>query len=176
MQIPKLLAAFCILFFAFSSIQAETVTISVVQNENAPTIASDMSRTIEDEILGSYFDSGHIVSNSDIRLDGIQFTEKNFGIKEAAQGYSDYLIAILLNYSPGILEDTDKKTSWAQLDSLVWRVVRVADSKIIGEKSIDAHQIKVMDSDPYKQARIVADQAIKDTLAAIGKGKLGGGN
>ena len=176
MHIPKITAVCCILFFAFSSLQAETVTISVVQNENAPSIASDMSRTIEDEVLGAYFDNGHIVSTSDLRFDGIQFTEKNFGIKEAAQGFSDYLIAILLNYSPGVLEDVDKKTSWAELNNLVWRVVRVSDSKIISEKSIDANKIKVMDSDPYKQARIVADQAIKDTLAAIAKGKLGGGN
>jgi len=176
MQISKSLIVYCILFLAIFSLPAETVTISVIQNENAPAIASDMSHTIEDEILGSYFDAGQIVSNSDIRFDGVQFTEKNFGIKDAAQGFSDYLIAILLNYNPGEISDTEKKTSWAELDSLVWRVVRVSDSKILGEKSIDVKQIKVMDSDPYKQSRIVADQAVTDTLAVISKAKQVGGN
>jgi len=176
MHFSKSLMVCFILFTAICSLQAETVTISVIQNESAPAIAAEMSHTIEDEILGSYFDAGQIVSNSDVRFDGVRFTEKNFGIKEAAQGFSDYLIAILLNYSPGEIQDTEKKTSWAELDSLVWRVVRVSDSKILGEKSIDVNQIKVMDSDPYKQSRIVADQAVTDTLAVIAKAKQVGGN
>jgi len=176
MQISKSLTFCFILLFVLSALSAETVTISVIQNETAPSIASDMSHTIEDEILGSYFDAGHIVSNSDIRFDGIQFTEKNFGIKEAAQGFSDYLIAILLNYNPVEIHDTEKKTSWAELTSLVWRVVRVSDSKILAEKSMDISQLKVLDSDPYKQSRIVADQAIKETLAVIAKAKQGGEN
>jgi hypothetical protein len=166
--------AACILALPAVGAYAASVTVTVVQNEQAPAIAIDMSRAIEDEIFGDLFDSGHIVSNTDIRFDGSGFAQGNFGVKEAAFGYSDFLVALYLEYGPVAITDSEKKTSWAELRAITWRVVRVSDSSILAEKSIDVSKIKVTDFDPYKQSRLVADQVVDATLPVLKKGDTGG--
>ncbi len=151
----------------FSGASAATITLSVVQNEDAPEIALQMSQTVEDQLFANYFDSGHIVSNSDISFDGSQFEKTSYGIKEAAFGLSDYLIVIYLHYGPQELQNVEKKTSFAELNTLSWRVMNVLTSKVIAEKSIDITKIKVLDADPYKQARILTDAISTETMKAL---------
>jgi hypothetical protein len=171
-------AAFAVTFLvaALGALPAETVTIAVVQNESAPAIAIDMSQTIEDELMGNYFDAGHIVSNTAIRNDGSKFEESNFSVKEAAFGLSDYLVVVSLGYGPAVMKDEAKKLTWAELVSLKWKVVRVQNSLIVAEQSVDVSKIKVTDFDPYKQSRLVADTVGEQTLDAIAKSKTGGEN
>lgn len=149
---------------------AETVTLTVSQNEEAPSVAVDMSRAIEDELLSRFFDAGQIVSNTDLRLDGSKFsTELNYGVKEAAFGYSDYLVAVNLRYGPTVKTDEQKKISWAELIGLEWRVVRVARAIVVDEKTLEVAALGITDFDPYQRSRIVADEVSKRALAAIGK-------
>lgn len=161
------IAGMCLSILCLTYISAETVTVTVVQNENAPAIALQMSQAIEDEILGDYFNAGQIVSNTQVRYDGSHYSEKNFGIKEAAFGLSDYLVVINLQYGPGEVVDKDKQITYAELNVLDWRLVKVLTSEVLVEKSINVKNIKVMDSDPYKQSRIVAGMAANDSLQAI---------
>ena len=133
----------------------------------------EMSNAIEDEIFGCYFEAGHITSNTEIRLDGSRFAEKNFGIKEAALGLSDFLVVIDLQYGPAEIIDTEHKITYAELDTLTWRLVEVKSSKIVLEKKIDVKAIKVTDFDPYKRSRFVAQTTASDSLTAIANFKEG---
>ncbi len=173
MRLNKFTLLLALSVLTISGAAAATITLSVVQNEQAPAIALQMSQTIEDELLGDYFEYGHIISNSDIRFDGSRFAEANFGIKEAAFGLSDYLVVVYLHFGPAEKKDAEKKMSWAELDSMTWRVVRVLTSEILGEDSIDATKVKVTDFDPYRQARTVADLAGTLTLAVVKDAKRG---
>jgi len=172
-RLRPLIVCVFLLASVYANLASETVTITVVQNEAAPAVAIDMSRTIEDEIFGRFFDAGHIASNTDVRFDGSHFSEKNFGVKEAAFGYSDYLIAVSLGYGPAEKKDESKNLTWAELVSLEWRVVRVQNQVVIAEKKVDVAQLKIADFDPYKQSRIVADSVTDQILAAIAKAKQG---
>lgn len=165
----------CVSLMALSaSAYAESVTIALAQNAQAPAVALEMSRTIEDEILNDYFDGGHIVSNMPIAMEGSSFKKKNFSVKEAAFGYSDYVIAVYLEYGPDEIKDEEKKTSYAELRSIVWRVVLVSSSKVVDEKTIDATKLKIRDFDPYKRARMIADQISAASLAAVVRSEQGG--
>lgn len=150
-----------------------TVTIAIVQNESAPLIALDTSRTIEDELFNLFFDAGHIVSNADISSAGIAYDDPYFGVKDASLGDSDYLVAVFLEFSPAVQTDTDKKLSWAVLNSIKWKVVRLNLQKNSTEGTMDIKDIEVMDFDPYKQSRVVADELGKKMLAAIQMMKQG---
>lgn len=144
-----------------------TVTIAIVQNGTAPAIAIDTSRTIEDELFNAFFDAGHIVSNADIGTSDEAYGDPYWGVKDATLGDSDYLVLACLEYSPAVQSDTDKKLSWAVLNAIRWRVVRLNIGKAALEGALDVKDIEVMDSDPYKQSRIVADELGKRTLEAI---------
>jgi hypothetical protein len=161
------LALICIFAFPAATIYAASVTVTVAQNERAPLIALDMSRTIEDELMGKYFDAGHIVSNTPIRFDGSLFARKEFGIKEAAFGYSDYLLAVYLEYGPNEITIEEKKMTYAELRFITWRVVDVRTQKILEEQSIDVTKIKVTDFDPYQRSRLVADTVSDASLARL---------
>lgn len=174
MRSTRGLAAILFLMISIPALHAASITVSVIQNEEAPAIAVDISRTIEDELLNDYFNAGHIVSNTEIRFDGVAFAKKNFGIKEAAFGFSDFLIAVYLEYGPGEINDTEKKKSYAELRSLAWRVAQVNNSAILASGSIDVTKIKVTDFDPYKQSRLVADRVTDATLKILEKGTSGG--
>lgn len=152
---------------------AETITITIVQNETAPAIALNMSQTIEDELLDDYFDNGHIVSNTEIRFDGANFVKPNFGLKEAAFGDSDYLLAVYLEYGPGEKRDEEKNLTWAELVSLEWRLVRVLRSTVVAESVVEVSKVKITDFDPYQQSRMVADLVSEQSLGAIQKAKQG---
>lgn len=173
MRINRLLLLVILFSVCLSVTGAETITLSIVQNEEAPAIAVHMSQTIEDEVLRNYYDYGHILSNESIRFDGVQFSQKNFQIKEAAFGYSDYLLVVYLHYGPVELRDEDKKTSYAVLDTLTWRLVKVDSSAILAEKTIDVTKIPVTDFDPYQQSRVVADRISMESVIEIQKEKRG---
>lgn len=163
----KIMAALALI--SLSCAFADTVTITLVQNEKAPAIALDMSNTIEDEIFGRFYEAGHIASNTDLRFDGSKYHDQNYGVKEAAFGLSDFLVAVSVQYGPAEITDTEKKITYAELDSLTWRVVDVKTAKTVVEKKIDIKKIKVTQSDPYQQARIYAGMATDEALAAIAK-------
>lgn len=165
----RILLLLLFLTFCHISLWAKTLTVALVQNEKAPAVALDMSRTIEDEILGVYFDAGHIVSNNDIQFDGSQFAKDNYGLHEAAVGYSDYLIVVYLEYGPAEKKDETTHASYAELLAAKWRVVKVSSTRILAEGAIDVTKIRVTDFDPYQRARLVADKITTATLSVIGE-------
>jgi len=156
-----------LLLAACAAVSAATITVTVVQNEEAPDIAIQMSRTVEDELLGQYFNAGQIVSNTDVMMSGSRFSEKGFGIKEAAFGMSDYLLVVYLQYGPGERIDEEKKISWAELKTITWRIVAVPTSKILEERSIEYSVFPVDDFDPYQQARKPAGMIVRESLPVI---------
>lgn len=153
--------------FSLTGLFGETVTITLVQNEKAPAVALEMSNAIEDEIFGRFYDAGHITSNTSIRFDGSRYRERGFGVKEAAFGLSDLLVAVMVQYGPQEVTDSEKKITYAKLDSITWRIVEVSSSKIVMEKKLDVKTIKVTQADPYQQARTDASMAADEALKAI---------
>ena len=163
----RVLPCVVLFFSALAAASAATITVTVVQNEGAPEIAIQMSRTVEDELLGQYFNAGQIVSNTDILMNGSRFAEKNYGIKQAAFGMSDYLLVVYLQYGPGERVDEKKKVSWADLKTITWRIVAVPTSRIIEERSIEYSIFPVDDFDPYQQARKPAEMIVRESLPVI---------
>lgn len=152
---------------------AATITVTVVQNEGAPDIAIQMSRTVEDELLGQYFNAGHIVSNTEVLKNGSRFSERNYGIKEAAFGMSDYLLVVYLQYGPGEIKNEEKKMSWAELKTITWRIVAVPTSRIIEERSVEYSTFPVDDFDPYLQVRKPAGLIVRESLPVIKRDRQG---
>lgn len=155
-----------ILGFAVSAAGAQTFNLSIVQNEKAPAIAIELSRVVEDEILGQCFNAGLIISNDEIRFNGSDFSDKKFGIKQAAFGMSDYLLAVLLVYGKNE-KKIEKSLTYAELEKIQWRLVKVSDSSVIAEKTIKASSIPVQDSDPYNQARVIARSITSETTELV---------
>ncbi len=157
-----------------SAVFCSTVTVTVVQNEQAPFVALQMSQTVEDELMTVLFDSGHIVSNTSVRLDGSLFSGRSFGLKEAAHGLSDYLLVVLLKYNPSEKKKPDDSAAYAQLDGLSWRLVNVAGGAVLAEKTLDLSKIPITDFDPYKQSRQLADIVGRDCLQLLYNSSKGG--
>ena len=153
--------------FCVFGVHCATISLSVVQNEEAPAIALEMSQTVEDQMFNRCFNAGHILSNVDIRFDGSLFSTANFGIKEAAFGLSDYLIVVYLYYGPQEIQNKEMKLTYAELNTITWRIVRVDSSKILSEKKINVIDMKIQDADPYKQTRIITDSICTDALNTI---------
>lgn len=153
---------------------ASTVTVTLVQNEQAPSVALQMSQTIEDELMSGFFASGHIVSNTEIRFDGLSFDARNFGLKDAALGMSDYLLAVSLQYNPAEKKETEGSAAYAQLDGLIWRLVKVDGGSVVAEKKLDLSKVPITDFDPYKQSRNVASFVGRDCLLLLSKSSQGG--
>lgn len=151
-----------VLFLICGLTSAQTLTISIIQNESAPTIALDMSRTIEDELLNTFFNSGFIVSNAEITFDENAFSKNNFGIKQATFGMSDFLLVVKLNYASAAKTNQESKKNYAQLESLVWRLLNVKNSVIISENKFDISSVPITDFDPYKQTRSLAKKVAEN--------------
>lgn len=156
-----------ILGFAVSAAGAQTFNLSIVQNEKAPAISIELSRVVEDEILGQCFNAGLIISNDEIRFNGSDFPDKKFGIKQAAFGMSDYLLAVLLVYGKNEKKIEEKSLTYAELEKIQWRLVKVSDSSVIAEKTIKASSIPVQDSNPYNQARVIARSITSETTELV---------
>ncbi len=168
-----LLAAVMLTFCLAFSAQAATVTITITQNEKAPETALETSRTVEDELFLQFFSSGHIVSNSDIRFDGSLFLQKNYGLKEAAWGLSDYLVVVFLEF---LSQETPEGSlpAPAQLVSVSWKVVQVADGIVLETKKLTGKETVIDETDPAKRSRILAQRLFPDILNTIAKARKGG--
>jgi len=170
----KYLVAGAFLSAAIAALNAQTVTVSVAQNAAAPGSATAMSKTVEDELLGTMFDRGYIVSTTALAEKDDGFETPNYGVKEAAFGLSDYLIAIRVRYGTQEMTNPDKNTAFAQILSLDWKLVRVANPAVLASGSIIPERATVLDQDPYADARRLIDGAYPAIEKALGEAKKGG--
>lgn len=158
---------FCLLGVAVA--QAATVTVAIAQNATAPVMALEMSRTVEDEIMGIYFDSGHIVTSNALSMNDSSFDDLSFGVAEASEGFADYLITTKLTYTKDEKTDELLKISYAELQTISWRVIRISTGKMIAGKTVKLREFKSVDSDPYLQARAAAKKIALDAMKEIDK-------
>ncbi len=163
-----------VLTIAAASGFSQTVTVAVTQNANAPESAYLMSGTIEDELFSLMFDSGFIVSNVSIGRAEAPWDSPLFAVKEAAFGMSDYLVALRVSYSAEEKKLEDGKTSYAQLQGLEWRLVRVNNPVILASGTAEPETSLVVDQDPYAEARILTDQLYSAVFKALSEAKKGG--
>ncbi len=152
-------AALFVFFSILSALTASaaTVLVSIVQNEEAPSSAYLMSSTIEDQLMGSYYDWGQIITNDEIRYDGSRFPESDFGLQNATEVYADFLLVVFLQYERAEIVNSDLKLTYSQLVAVQWRLVRIRDKKVIGGSTIASTALPLLDPDPYKNARSLAD-------------------
>lgn len=167
-------SALCFLCLA-ATISASTVTISMVQNKNAPGIAVEMTRVIEDQIMNDYFASGEIVSNIEIIQDGNAFANPLFSVEEASAGMSDFLLAVYLEYGPEAKKTSDSGASYAELKKVNWRVVDVRSPRILGGGAFQVGNSRVQEQNPYECARVLAGHISKEGLKIQNGAKVGGG-
>lgn len=155
------------LLFLHLSLFSMTVSISLVQNESAPQSAIKMSQIAEEQLLNNFFNNGFIVSNTPIRFDGINFKNKNYGLKEATFGLSDILFVYFLQYNANEKTATENNSSYAQLEYINWKILSVPDGRLIkeGQKKIDG--LKLQDNDPYKYVRTIMDSLYKENILYI---------
>ena len=146
---------------------AQTVTISVVQDKSAPDTALDMSRVVEDALLGVYFDNGMIVTTTDIAFDGNHFTDKNYGVKAAAHGMADYVLVVYMQYGQAEKTDTELGLKYAELKNATWKLVHVQDIKKVGERKLDLSAVPITEFDPYKQIEMLGALIARDSIQAL---------
>lgn len=163
---------------------ASMVTLSIVQNEEAPSTAIETSRILEDELFSLFFSMGTIVTNIDIGMDGSRFKDPLYSVKEASWGGSDYLLVIYLEYKPEEKEDETeanteteteiKKPGPVELISISWRLVHVMSAKTLETGETPKGFRGISETDPAKKAQILANQLYPLFNTAISKAKKGG--
>lgn len=154
---------FCFLCLS-GAVFASTVTVSMAQNKNAPAIAVEMTRVIEDQIMNDYFASGEIISNAEIVENCTSFDNPMFGVNEASNGMSDFLLAVFLEYGPDEKKITDSEAVYAELKKVNWRVVDVRSPEVLGSGSFQVSNSRVQEQNPYECARIIAGLISKEGL------------
>ncbi len=155
----------CLLAVVFA--QAATVTVSIAQNAEAPATALEMSRTVEEEIMGFFFDSGHIVTSNALSMNDSAFDDLSFGVAEATEGFADYLVTARLTYTKDEISDEQQKITYADLQTITWRVVRLSTGKMIAGSTVRLADYKSADPDPYAQTRSSAKKIAMDSMKAI---------
>lgn len=164
-------AVLCVLGIA--SARAATVAVSIAQNATAPATAVDMSRTVEGEIMGVFYDSGHIVTSNALSMSDDSFEDASFGVAEASEGYSDYLVAARLTYAKDEITDEALKLTYADLETVSWRVIQLSTGKTIAESTVLLSDFKSEDPDPFVQTRTSARKIAVDSMNAIDRDLIG---
>lgn len=167
MHLRRLLSILLLAITTTAFAAAQTITITVVQDESAPEVALDMSRVLEDEMLGCYFESGKIVTNTDIALDGKKYYEKNYGVKNAAHGLSDYVLIVYMQYGAGEKKHEKLNVKYAELKKASWRLVHVLSIETIAEQDLDLGSVPVREFDPYMQIRMLGAEIAQNSLTAL---------
>ncbi len=158
-------AFYCLLGLA--SAQAATVTVSIAQNAEAPATALEMSRTVEDEIMGVFYDSGHIVTSNALSMNDSAFDDLSFGVAEASEGFADYLVTVRLTYKKDEITDEAREITYADLKTLTWRVVKLSTGTMIAGDTVKLPDGRSGDTDPYQRARATARRIAVDSIKAI---------
>lgn len=161
-------------FMTLCAVNAQTILIAIAQNSAAPVSAVTMSKTVEDELLGLLFERGIIVSSAELALSDDGYDTPNFGIKDAAFGMSDYLIAIRLTYGAEEKKLADGLQTYAQLLSLDWKLVRVINPVVLSSGSMKTENGPIVDNDPYRESRLVLDAAYPSIDNALREATKGG--
>lgn len=152
---------------AVASAQAATVTVAIAQNAAAPALALEMSRTVEDEIMGFFFDSGHIVTSNALAMNDSSFDDLSFGVNEASEGFADYLVTARLTYGADERKDELLGITFAELRTITWRVVRLSTGTMVAGNDVVLRDFKSVDPDPYLQARAAAKRIAANSMKEI---------
>ncbi len=113
---------------------AKQVSIQIIQHDGLRENVSDSSFIIEDEIMNGLFDKGYIVTNSPASVSNSNSEDEKLfstGMKDAADGYSDYFVQISLFYTGS--EEINPKT--LGLVKVEWTVFSVKTGKKIKANS-----------------------------------------
>lgn len=137
-----LLASF-LLFSPVLGLGAQTVEILAGQNGGAEY--SEETESILSGCLDYLFQSGIIATNERPReLSPEAFADTSLGAKTAAEGYVDFLLSFLVTYGP-----STTTTGRPVPLTIVWRVLRVSDNRVLGSGSFSPDLDKVMDQKKF---------------------------
>lgn len=160
----RFFCAMCFMLFPLSLFSA-TVTLSMAQNAAASPATLEMTRFIENQIMNDYFGSGEIISNIEILENGFPPSgENDFRIEEAAEGMSDFLLSVYLEYDSGEKRLSESGVTYAALKSLEWHLIDVSSSKILGSGSVAVKESEMRKSNPYEYARAAAGAISSESL------------
>ena len=159
----RLFCALSLLLFSVN-VFAATVTVSMCQNEGAPTNSLEMTRVIEGEIMNEYFNSGQIVSNTQIIEGAISSSVRRSLVREAAAGMSDFLMAVYLEYDRDKKIVTDTGVIHALLKKVEWQVIDVSSSRVVGSGSFAIEESEIPKRNPNEAARAAARRISRESL------------
>ena len=155
--------ALCFSLFSLNAFAA-TVTVSMSQNGDAPSIALEMTRIIEGQIMDDYFNSGEIVSSMAILEGGAPSSKETAAlIRDAAAGMCDYLVSVYLEYDPIEKIATRSEVS-ASLKKAEWQVIDVASSKVAGSGSLSIREGASRTGNPRELAKATATTISRECL------------
>ena len=162
----RFICALCTLLIC-ANVFAATVTVSMSQNGDAPSSALEMTRIIENAIMSEYFNSGQIVSNTQI-IEGGSLSQKEMRslVREAAIGRSDFLLSVYLEYEPNKKIVSDAGGVYASLKKADWQVLAVPSAQVVGSGSLVIKESKAQKNKPYESARAAAVAICKESLKA----------
>lgn len=93
----KKLLVFILVLSTFYSLFAVNTSLLVIQKNGLETVSA-ATKTIENEILDTLFEEGHIVSNSPI-IKSSEYDEKSpEAFFDALEGCMDYFVEVTINY------------------------------------------------------------------------------
>ena len=170
----RIICALCSLLLFSASATAATVTVSLSQNGNAPSGALEITRVIENAIMSEYFNSGQIVSNTQIIEDGAPSQkEMRILVREAALGMSDFLLSVYLEYEPSKKVVSDAAGSYTALKKAEWQVIDVQSSQVVGSGTLLIEESRSWKNKPYESARAAAVAICNESLKAQAGAKEG---
>ena len=159
----RFICALCSLLIS-ANVAAATVTISMSQNGDAPLNALEITRIIENEIMNEYFNSGQIVSSTQIMLGALSSAEMRSLVREAAAGMSDFLLSVYLEYESNKKVVAGAGSAYASLKRAEWQLVDVPSSQVVGSGSIEIQESEAQKRNPNEGARSLARAISRESL------------
>ena len=90
---------------------ARQVSFQIVQHNNSAEEVTEEAKVVEDALIGSFFDFGYIVTNSNASL-AKNYVDDNklwkIGMNEAVSGGSDYFVQVVLEFTEKFDETINK--------------------------------------------------------------------
>ena len=144
-----------------------SVSFQIVQHDESLNDVCLSTFVIEDEILNSFYGSGHIVSNVPAAMSSSQSQDNTLwsqGYKEAADGFFDNFIQVHLYLNAA---SSSNQASLGIIKKVTWKVASIASGQTIDEGSKTVVAPKQKDSE--ENVRGFADELASYLQKAIKK-------
>ncbi len=118
-----------------ASVSALSLTLMIVQKDPVQDEIRSSTRFVENAIMEYFFDTGHIISNEPASTAWDDERTFQFALDNAAGGYSDYLVTVIITYKP-VSADNAAGLLVSDIDSAEIKVVRMKDTAVVSDSML----------------------------------------